>query len=456
MSGLSSAGAAPAHGAHGRRYRPTGRAHAVAPFFVSATLCLLTAGALALAQATPAPLPGLLAWRWPVIHLAFVGGVTQLIAGAMAFFAVTLLRTEAPPAWLTRAQWLLVNLGALGLVGGLLIGQPAIGAAGGAAVLAAVGLLLATLRLLRRRALVAPDPTFGYYLAAIVCVVAGATLGILMLLGLSDAVLPRGQVRLAHLHLNLNGWVTLTIIGTMRLFFGTTLGAPARYLNPRWAEFWPLVAGVALSSLGWLIGAPALIGAGSLLQLAGTAAYCRSVIRQWRAHAGPRPLAAGHLLAGTLWLALLTLGGLAGAGLRPLDPELAAAATRAVTIAGFAGFIGQTVLGAWTHLFSVVAALPAGPLPALATPLRPRLRATLQAWPRLQLALANAGVAGLVLAALLVPAAPAAWLQAAGLVALAALLALVAAKAGRAGALVWQARRAGAPAATIPAGPARG
>lgn len=418
---------------HNGPYRPAGRGHAVAPFVLSATLYLIVAAALALALSAGLPLPGGPgAWRWPVVHLAFVGGATQLIVGAMAFFAATLLLTDAPPRWLTRAQWALVNAGALALAGSALLGWPWLGAAGGVAVLAALALLLAALRLLQRRSLAAPDVTLRYYRTAIAFLMAGALLGILMLLGLSDALLPRARVRLAHMHLNLLGWITLSIVGTMRLFFGTTLGRPAGRLNPPWAEYWPLTLGTVAQALGWLTGAMAIVGVGSLVQLAGVLAHGGAIVRQWRAHREPLPLAAGHLLAATFWLLGMMFGALL-AGVIRADGFQAADWTAMVALAGFVGFIGQTILGAWTHLFPVVVSLPSAPPPMREAPLQPRLRAIFAGQRKAQLALANLGAAGIVLGAGLAPPAPAlaSALSTVGAVALAIVLALVACKAGR-------------------------
>lgn len=428
----------------GRPYRRTGRAHAVAPFFLSATLFLLVAGALALAQLIdPWFLPGLAAWRWPAVHLAFVGGATQLIVGAIAFFAVTLLMTDAPPAWLTRAQWLLVNAGALALAGGSLYRSPWLSAAGGMAVLATLALLWTTIRLLQRRSLARPNPALLYYKTAIVLFMVGATLGILMVLGLSDPFVPRGRIRLAHTHLNLIGWITLTIVGTMRYFFGTVLERPARHLAPLWAEYWPLTLGTAAQALGWLTGLAALTGVGGVLQTAGIVAYAMAIVRQWRARPGPLALAAAHLLAATGWLLVTTFGGLVVGALAMTGAGGAARWAAALTAASFIGFIGQTILGAWTHLFSAVVALPGGALPAQPAPLRPRLRAVLAGQGRPQLLLTNAGVAGVALGAGLAPSLPlpAAVVAAMGQAALAIVLALVTVKAGWVLVLIWLAWR---------------
>lgn len=123
----------------------------------------------------------------------------------------------------------------------------------------------------------------------------GGVVGVLMLLGLSDALFPRSQVRLAHMHLNLVGWITLTIMGTMRLFFSSVLGVPARSLNPLWAEYWPLVLGTTLLALGWLLYSMILVGIGTLLQAIGVLAYSAVIIRQWRAHEGACSRSSGSL-----------------------------------------------------------------------------------------------------------------------------------------------------------------
>lgn len=404
---------------------------AAAPFFAAATLYLLVAGGLQVARAAGAP--DLAGWRWPILHLAAIGGATQLIFGAMTFFATTLLMAGTAPAWMSRAQWMLVNLSALSLVAGVLYAAPALSLIGWMALVGALGLLFAALRTLRARSLARPDPTLRYYETAIVFLAAGATLGIMMLLGIDDLLAPRVPVRLAHMHLNLVGWITLTIVGTMRLFLPTVLGTPARHLNPLWIEYWPLAAGTALIAAGWLAEATVVFVVGFVLEGLGILAYSVSVFRQGLAHRGPLTLPGAHLLAATFWLLAMTLGTLAITTIRRADPIEAAAWTAAVASVGFVGFVGQTILGAWTHLFTIVPSTFTRLSSPPAESLRPGYRAILHGQRLPQLVLTNAGVAALALGEGLSPRAPslAAALLSIGLGSLALVLALVAVKVAR-------------------------
>ena len=51
--------------------------------------------------------------RWLALHLAFVGGVSQLVLGASQFFAGAFLATDPPPRRLVRGQLLAWNAGAI-------------------------------------------------------------------------------------------------------------------------------------------------------------------------------------------------------------------------------------------------------------------------------------------------------------------------------------------------------
>ena len=81
------------------------------------------------------------AWgRWLTLHLAFVGGVSQLVLGASQFFAGAFLATDPPPRRLVRAELVGWNLGAVILA-------IAIPRAAGSAVWLAVALLVVALGL---------------------------------------------------------------------------------------------------------------------------------------------------------------------------------------------------------------------------------------------------------------------------------------------------------------------
>jgi hypothetical protein len=113
--------------------RPT---DVVGSFFICGIAFLLAAAVAALIQAA-APW----AWgRWLALHLAFVGGVSQLVLGASQFFAGAFLATDPPPRRLVRAELAAWNLGAVILA-------IAIPRAAGSAVWLAVGLLMVALAL---------------------------------------------------------------------------------------------------------------------------------------------------------------------------------------------------------------------------------------------------------------------------------------------------------------------
>ena len=108
----------------------------VGSFFVCGIAFLAAAALAGIVQAVH-PWP----WgRWLALHLAFVGGVSQLVLGASQFFVGAFLATDPPPRALVRAQLPAWNLGAVGLA-------IAVPLAAGAAIWIAVGLLLASLGL---------------------------------------------------------------------------------------------------------------------------------------------------------------------------------------------------------------------------------------------------------------------------------------------------------------------
>lgn len=104
---MSAAASTEAAGTTGRRCRPRGVvAGALRPTDVLAAFFLLgvaymAAGALV---AVAHDATGWSSGRWLAVHLALVGGVSQLMLGASQFFVGAFLATDPPARGLVRAQ----------------------------------------------------------------------------------------------------------------------------------------------------------------------------------------------------------------------------------------------------------------------------------------------------------------------------------------------------------------
>jgi len=118
--------------------------------FSAAAICALLLAAVAAIASTVTGLDWL---HWTAVHLALLGGVSQLVLGAGQFFSCAFLATDPPSRRLIGAQLLAWNAGtALVVVGVPTATTPLVNAGG---CLLAVGLVLfaAGLRGMQRRSL---------------------------------------------------------------------------------------------------------------------------------------------------------------------------------------------------------------------------------------------------------------------------------------------------------------
>lgn len=285
---------------------------------------------------------------WLPLHLALAGAVSVAISGAMQAFAVTLTNTPMPPRMLSAAQFVAVNLGVAAIAVGYPADLPGLVAAGGISFTVAIAILAAIAarawaRSLNRRH---PVPMLAYALA-VCCVAVGAVFGALM--G-SGAIHGLGwlDVRRAHMVLNVLGWASITVVGTLVTLLPTVL----RVRMPPWrgrAVVVLLAVGVVTMAAGALARSDALLSAGAAAYAAAALGVgwlgvkVLRVRRRW-----PVPLVGAHFVAALLWfvggafaLAVATArDGLLGFE-RFHDPFL---------IAFVAGWLLQTLLGAWSYL----------------------------------------------------------------------------------------------------------
>lgn len=343
----------------------------VSAFFVCAIAFLLAAAAAGVLQAL-SPWP----WgRWLALHLAFVGGVSQLVLGASQFFVGAFLATDPPPRALVRGQLLAWNTGAVVLA----IAMPM---AAGAAVWGAVALLLAGLALwgaavatMSRRSLRRSVWATNWYASAAAFLGLGVLVGSLLAHGTPWA---HGNLLAAHLALNLGGWFGAAIVGTLHTFFPSLTQTRLRYprLQPLCFVAW--TGGVSALAVGyaWTLEPLALAGwfglcLGALMLLINIGACLGTAPR-------PLPLPARLVGAGQPFLlaglGVATVAALdRGPGLALVGPPRAAVGTLLVV-----GWIGLTVVGSLLHLLAVVVRVRAGFTARMPDP-RPRLDLSLTA-----------------------------------------------------------------------------
>src|SRR5262249_41240085 len=150
------------------------------------------------------------------------------------------------------------------------------------------------------------------YAIALVSLLVGLSLGEAMAFGLVQSVY--GHVRLAHLHLNILGFITLAIIGTMHNLLPTVLNAPLYSPLLGRAVLIVVPVGVAFLIGGFLNSSVRVEIAAGLLLFLGVGFYSVNMFRTWLASGHPGNAASDHLLIGTFFLLLtIVLGILVGA-----------------------------------------------------------------------------------------------------------------------------------------------
>jgi nitrite reductase (NO-forming) len=342
--------------------RPT---DVVASFFFCGLAFLLAAAAAAIVQAVH-PWP----WgHWLALHLAFVGGVSQLVLGASQFFAGAFLATDPPPRAVVRAQLAAWNLGAIGLA-------VAVPLAAGAAIWIAVGLLVAALALwalaiatMWRRSLRRSPWAVAWYCAGALFLGLGVIAGSLLAHGTPWT---HGDLLGAHMSLNLAGWFGGSIVGTLHTFFPSLTQTQLRRPRLQSLAFVAWTAGVAALAIGyaWALDPVAIAGwlalcAGALLLLVNVAASLRGAAR---------PLSLPARLVGAAQPFLLAALVVATVAALDRGPSGALVGGTRATVGTLlvAGWIGLTVLGSLLHLLAVVVRVRGGFTARMPTP-RPRL-----------------------------------------------------------------------------------
>jgi nitrite reductase (NO-forming) len=309
----------------------------------------LLAAAVRIAVHTPDVAPD-----WLLVHLLLLGALTNAIVTWSSHFAIALLQQPQLPAAVPLVRLVVLNAAVIGTLVGVSDGSRPV-TVSGAALLTLVVLahLAALVRIGQAGRKKRFAPTVRFYWSAAVALLLGVSAGVTM----AVADLPAAwyeRVYLAHVHLNLFGWITLTVLGTLFTLWPTAL----RTRMVTGLERASLVCllccagGLALAVGGLLSWTRPLAIAGLLLYCVGVVAFLDPFLRTARRRA-PHDPATLLLAAGTGWL-LAGLGYDVVALVRDADPYALAADAGDLAPWLLTGFAVQVLLGALGYLVPVV------------------------------------------------------------------------------------------------------
>jgi nitrite reductase (NO-forming) len=303
---------------------------------------------------------------WLPVHLLLLGAVSNAILIWSRHFADALLRL--PEASSRRGEALrlaLFNAGALAVVAGMIWDNTGAVLVGATAVALVAGWHAAVLLVRMRRALPSRfGTTLRYYLTAAALLPLGVALGVAMAPDtLGEAA--HAQVALAHVVINLLGWMGLTVVGTLVTLWPTMLHARVADGAERAARraLPVLLIGLLVAATGALAGNRPAAAAGILAYLCGLAVVGRPHIAETRTRP-PTTYATRTVLAAQCWL----VGSVAAlaiiVGVAPSWQQAADVADR-LAAPFLIGFAAQVLLGALSYLVPVV--LGGGPAVSRAT-----------------------------------------------------------------------------------------
>lgn len=296
---------------------------------------------------------------WLPLHLALAGAASVAIASVMPFFTSAL--SAAPPAGPRTRVAVIVAVagGALGVTSGVTAGTAPLATAGGTLFIAGlIGLGWATFAPLQhalgpRRGIVALA-----YGSAIANVIVGASLATLFVAGWPPVTEAWGALKPAHAWLNLFGFVSLVIAGTLLHLFPTVAGSRMAKHPSATVAIRSLAAGAPLVALGYALRIGPLCVIGSAATLAGGLALLAYLVRSWRARAGWTTDAGWHrfttgaLASSAAWFSVaagIALVRIVQSGADPVGWNATAVAGPLV-----AGWAILAIVGAATHLIPAI------------------------------------------------------------------------------------------------------
>jgi hypothetical protein len=286
------------------------------------------------------PLPSSL--RQIHVHGALVGGMLQLMIGGLLMGpGVSVIGRSSA----LSARFILFNTATIALLAGFALrDQRIIGSAG---IAIALSLLLWRKEIWQFLRHGRRDAIDGFYYGfALIALAGGLVVGAGSAFHLIEG--RQGHLRLAHIHLTVLAFMTLTAIGLLQRWVPAALNRPIRHPSLNAATLVLLPAGTAGLLTGfWLSSLEIQLVTGGVF-LIGMILHVYSQIRTWLEAGQPGSIVTDHLLASSLFLFLTTVLGLAASFNSLWSPPLLPYGTLhivAYSHAAFIGFLLQAAMG---------------------------------------------------------------------------------------------------------------
>ncbi|MFD8005347.1 multicopper oxidase domain-containing protein [Streptomyces mirabilis] len=323
--------------------------------------------------------------RWLAIHQFLLGAATTAIVVWSEHFAVAMLHAPLPERRWSNARLAGVNIGVVGVLRGVWADLPVLTGTGCMLLVTAItGHLVVLVRMGRGALGGRLAPIASYYRAAAAALITGAVLGWLLATGKAG---PQhySELRLAHVHVTLLGWIGMPVLGTLFMLWPTVLGVRLAERTTRLARRVLALTG------GGLLTAVAGLAAGwrpaAVLGIAGYAVGVAVAVQLFARTVRRRPAisaaAAWMLAAAAAWLCVGVVADLVVLAVRPLAAVQDDIGSLVPVL--LVGLVAQVLIGALTYLLPIV--LASGPKE------RAALRAVLERCWMPRLAALNLGVA---------------------------------------------------------------
>ena len=292
---------------------------------------------------------------WVGIHLALAGATTVAIGTFMPHFGVTLAGTRSQPVGRRMAGLLALYLGMLGVaLGRPLLGDP-FAASAGLLVLAGLVITAWNTYAPMRSGLARRHPIVQLtYAVALADLAVGASLAVMLLFGVQPLVSDWVALKPAHAWLNVFGFMSLTIAGTLIYLYPTMLGTRIRPHATMVAAVLGLLVGPPLVALAAALGSRPLAVIGGVLALIGGMGLLGYGLDTWRRRGrwandlAWHQLAARHGLAGMAWFVVTLATMLIGLVRDGIAVPGWTLGSLAVPLIG--GWALQELVAAWGHL----------------------------------------------------------------------------------------------------------